>query len=406
MFDRRSAIIAATLALTLIAAGFAAGLVVARDDEPGVRVGRDGDDVSITIDGKIQEGHGPDVLGEALEQILSQSVNPPAEDALVRGAIRGMVKVLKKQSDDPYALFYTPSAYEDFQELTTGKFSGIGVWVEPARKRFVIVSVLPGTPARRAGLKAGDVITTINGQSVEGMTSDEAVGRIKGPAGTEVTVGVERADAPLEFTITRASIELPNLRAHRTNDGFGYIRLFGFARGAGSQLRNEVDQLVDEGVNGIVLDMRDNGGGLFDEGVEVASVFIESGDVVIYREQDSDDVVYEAEGEAFEDVPLVVLVNERSASASEIVAGAIQDNERGIVVGTTTYGKGSVQQVVPLLDSSALKLTTAAYLTPQGRNIDGRGIEPDVEVSGSSAQRSRAIEVLRGISLSSSDSQG
>jgi carboxyl-terminal processing protease len=266
--------------------------------------------------------------------------------------------------------------------------------------------VLPGTPAQDAGLKAGDLITTIDGKSVDGMTSDEAVGHIKGPAGTDVTVGVERDGETLEFTITRESIELPNLRAHTTNEGFGYIRLFGFARGAGSQLRKRVDDMVDSGVEGIVLDMRDNGGGLFDEGVEVASVFIESGDVVIYREQNSDDVVYEAEGEAFEDIPLVVLVNERTASASEIVAGALQDNERGVVVGTTTYGKGSVQQVVPLIDSSALKLTTAAYLTPQGTNIDGRGIEPDVQVSGSTAQRTRAIEILRGITLSSNDSQG
>jgi carboxyl-terminal processing protease len=406
MFDRRAVVIAAALALMFVATGFAAGFFVADDDDPGVRVGRDGDGVRITIDGKIQDGHGPEVLGEALEQILSQSVNPPAEDALVRGAIRGMVKVLKKQSDDPYALFYTPKAYEDFQELTTGRFSGIGVWVEPDRKQFVIVSVLPGTPARAAGLQAGDVITTIDGRSVKGMTPDQAVGRIKGPAGTDVVVGVERGGEALEFTITRASIELPNLRAYTTNDGFGYIRLFGFARGAGKQLRSRVDDLVDSGVEGIVLDMRDNGGGLFDEGVEVASVFIESGDVVIYREQNSDDVVYEAEGEAFEDIPLVVLVNERTASASEIVAGALQDNERGIVVGTTTYGKGSVQQVVPLIDSSALKLTTAAYLTPEGTNIDGRGIEPDVEVSGASAQRTRAIEILRGITLSSNDSQG
>src|SRR5688572_29756229 len=147
MFDRRAVGIAAVVALLFVAAGFAAGFFVAGEGEPGARVGRDGDGGRITIDGKLQDGHGPGVRGSALEQILPQSVNPPAEDALVRGAIRGMVKVLKKQSDDPYALFYTPRAYEDFQELTTGRFSGIGVWVEPDRNQFVIVSVLPGTPA-------------------------------------------------------------------------------------------------------------------------------------------------------------------------------------------------------------------------------------------------------------------
>jgi carboxyl-terminal processing protease len=210
----------------------------------------------------------------------------------------------------------------------------------------------------------------------------------------------------LDFSLTRADIELPNLQARMTADGFGYIRLLGFARGAGEQVRGEVEHLVDGGAKGVILDLRDNGGGLFSEAVDVASVFIEDGDVVIYKERSNDDVVYEAEGDAFEDIPTVVLVNEGTASASEIVAGALQDSERAIVVGTTTYGKGSVQQIVPLADSSALKLTTAAYLTPSGRNIDGQGIEPDVEVDAAYGQRARAVEILQGVVLSTTDSQG
>lgn len=346
-------------------------------------------------------------LRQALEEIRRASVDPPPTRDLVRGAIKGMVDVLKKSGDDPYALFYSPRGYQSFRQLTTGEFSGIGVWLKPTEDRLEIDLVLPRTPALDAGLRRGDVIRTIDGEPARNLTIDEAVARIKGPEGTEVDLGVERDGEMLRFTITRATIDLPNLKASVTEGDLGYIRLFGFARGAGDQVRKEVGRLLDEGARGIVLDLRDNGGGLFTEAIEVASVFIENGDVVIYRERSSDDVEYEAEGDAYQDVPLVVLVNEGTASASEIVAGALQDRGRGIVVGTKTYGKGSVQEVVQLPDRSALKLTTAAYLTPDGHDIDGKGIEPDVEVEGDAAlQRARAVEILRGIVVSSSGAQG
>jgi carboxyl-terminal processing protease len=384
-----------SVGLTTFSAGYlAAGGPAPSDADGGISVGRN-----------VQPGQGLEVIADAFEQIRASAVDPPSERALVRGALRGMIKVLKKK-DDPYALFYTPKGYKSVRELTTGRFSGIGVWVKPQGDELEIVSVLPSTPALKAGLKRGDVIESIDGTPVSGMTSDEAVARIKGREGSSVDLVVRRNDKPLSFALTRADIELPNLEAKLTDDGFGYIRLFGFARGAGDQLREEVDDLLEDGAKGVILDLRDNGGGLFSEAVDVASVFMEDGDVVIYRERSNDDVVYEAEGDAFEDVPTVVLVNEGTASASEIVAGALQDSERAIVVGTTTYGKGSVQQIVPLADSSALKLTTAAYLTPSGRNIDGQGIEPDVEVDAAYGQRSRAEEILQGIVLSTTDSQG
>jgi carboxyl-terminal processing protease len=384
-----------SVGLTTFAAGYlAAGGPQQGDTDGEVSFGRD-----------VEPGQGLGVIADAFEQIRASAVAPPSEQALVRGALRGMIKVLKKK-DDPYALFYTPKGYKSIRELTTGQFSGIGVWVKPQGDELEIVSVLPSTPALKAGLKPGDVIQSIDGTPVSGMTSDEAVARIKGPEGSSVDLVVKRNDATLDFSLTRADIELPNLEAKLTADGFAYIRLFGFARGAGEQLRGEVEALVDGGAKGVILDLRDNGGGLFSEAVDVASVFIEDDDVVIYRERSNDDVVYEAEGDAFEDIPTVVLVNEGTASASEIVAGALQDSERAIVVGTTTYGKGSVQQIVPLADSSALKLTTAAYLTPSGRNIDGQGIEPDVEVDAADGQRSRAVEILHGIVLSTTDSQG
>lgn len=343
---------------------------------------------------------------EAYDKIMSEAVDPPSERALIRGAIKGMVDVLKKD-EDPYALFYTPRGYRSFQELTTGKFSGIGVWLKQKGDDLEIVSVLPETPAQASGLKRGDVVRDIDGQEVGDISSDDAVALIKGPEGTEVDLEIERDGTTMEFTLTRAQIELPNLISRRLDGDLGYVRLFGFARGAGGQVHEEIEKMVDDGVKGIVLDLRDNGGGLFQEAVGVASAFIEDGEIVTYRQRSEDDIVYEAEGEAFEDLPLVVLVNEGTASASEIVAGALQDRERAMVIGTKTYGKGSVQEVVPLTDSSALKLTIAAYLTPDGTNIDGNGIVPDVKVDDvGSVQRARAVEILRGIVISTTGAQG
>jgi carboxyl-terminal processing protease len=382
----------------------------------GVAVGGSGsDDPASGADlERIASGDGDasggfDLVREAYEEIASEAVDAPPEEELARGAIKGMLEVLKK--DDPYALFYSPTAYRSFQELTSGEFSGIGVWLKEKDAGLTIVSVLPSTPAAEMGLREGDVIRSIDGQPVSSLTSDEAVAHIKGPEGTQVRLLVARDGADLDLTLTREAIELPNLQANLRADGLGYIQLYGFARGAAEEVREEVAEMLDEGAEGIVLDLRNNGGGLFSEAVDVASVFIEDGEVVIYREAGRpgtgvDETSYEAEGDAFEDVPLVVLVNEGTASASEIVAGALQDQERATLIGTTTYGKGSVQEVVRLRDASALKLTTAAYLTPEGRDINGRGIAPDVEVSDIAEQKDRAVEILKGIIISIDGAQG
>lgn len=367
---------------------------------------RSGGPVVQTIDAV----EGSDLIQEAYDRILAESVEHPDERMLARGAIRGMIETLKKEND-PYAFFYSPSGYRSFQELTTGKFSGIGVWLKEKGNRLIVVSVLPSTPALAAGMRSGDVIEAVDGRPVSGATTDEAVALIKGPAGTEVSIGVKRGPERITFDIERAQIDLPNLQARLTKDNLGYIRLFGFARNAGSQVREEVEELAERGAEGVILDLRDNGGGLFSEAIEVASVFIEDGEIVTYRSGGDEDVDYEAVGDAFEDIPLVVLVNEGTASASEIVAGALQDRDRAVVIGTTTYGKGSVQEVVPLSDASAMKFTTAAYLTPNGKNINGKGIAPDVRVkadlaSSEDVQYRRAIEILEGIVLSESGAQG
>jgi len=386
------------LAVLIVAAGaFAGGYTVARR---GVAPGTP----TIDVD---EKGAALRIIRDAYEEIRGSAVDQPDEQALARGAVRGMVNVLKKDDKDPYALFFTPKAYRSFQELSTGKFSGIGVWLKTEDKILKIVSVLPDTPALSSGLEPGDVIVTIDGREATKMSGDEAVARIKGPEGTDVALGIERDDEELSFTITRREIDLPNVRASLEGDDVGYLRLLTFAKGAGEDVRNSVERLAGRGAEGIILDMRDNGGGLFDEAVEVASVFIEDGDVVSYESRTEDDVTYEARGDAFEDIPLVVLVNGGTASASEIVTGALQDRGRAIVVGTTTFGKGSVQRLIPLLDGSALKLTTAAYLTPTGGNIDESGIEPDIKVDDEpNVQKQRALEILRGMALSTNDSGG
>lgn len=377
--------------LVLVTGAFSAGYVLA-----GRSLGSGG---SPTIDTNEKEA-ALRIIRDAYDEIRNSAVKQPGEEELARGAVRGMVKVLKKAEDDPYALFYTPQAYRSFQELTTGRFSGIGVWLKNVKRSLRIVSVLPDSPALAAGLQADDVIETINGRDVGKMSSDEAIARIKGPEGTKVDLQIARGDEMLDFTITRQEIDLPSVRASLQDD-IGYVRLVTFADGAGESVRAQVGRLLKEGAEGIVLDMRDNGGGLFDEAVEIASVFIEDGDIVSYESRTEEDVVYQAEGDAYEEIPLVVLVNGGTASASEIVTGALQDRGRAIVVGTTTYGKGSVQRLVPLLDGSALKLTTAAYFTPGGGIIDGEGIEPDVKVDQvAGVQKQRAFEIVRGMLVS------
>ena len=353
------------------------------------------------------EAHGNQLIDDAYNRIENSAVEPPKADDLAAGAIKGMVKVLQKNGD-PYALYYDTQSYESFQELTSGRFSGIGVWLDAKHGDLHVLSVLPDSPALHAGVKPGDIILTIDDHPVAKMTSDEAVARIKGPEGTDVKLKIKRGDQILDLTITRQSIEFPNLRSKLTSGDLGYIHLITFARGAGKQLRSSVADLIDDGAEGIVLDLRDNGGGLFTEGIQVASVFIENGVITTYSSPTEGRIDYDAEGDAYEDIPLVVLVNGRTASASEIVTGALQDTSRAIVVGSTTFGKGSVQQVIPLPGASALKLTTAAYLTPDGTNINGKGIEPDVEVAEDkpAEQKRRAVEILKGIVLSESGGTG
>jgi carboxyl-terminal processing protease len=339
-------------------------------------------------------------LRSAYGEIVSSAVNPPGEVALARGAIKGMIKVLKKDGDK-YAFFFGPKSYRSFQELTTGKFSGIGVWLKQRNGALAVVSVLPSSPALTAGIKPGDLIRKIDGKPVTRMSTDQAVATIKGPEGSQVSLAVERHGQQLSFNLKRRSLKLPSLVAKMLPGKLGYVHLFSFSQGAGDQLRRRVEGFVSDGAKGMILDLRDNGGGLLDEGVNVASLFIDEGRIVTTKSPGGADQTYDAKGDAMPKLPLVVLVNGGTASASEIVAGALQDHGRAILIGTTTYGKGSVQEIFPISGDSAMKLTTEHYYTPKGRDINGKGIKPDVVVKAVPAQQPRAMQILRGIITSS-----
>jgi carboxyl-terminal processing protease len=333
-----------------------------------------------------------DIIVEAYEDIVSTSLDPASEEKLREAAIRAMVEVQKKR--DPYADFYDPESYEGLQELTEGSFSGIGVTLRPDGKGLQVMRVLPKSPAQDEGLRAGDVITKVGGRAVTAKNMQRTIDSIKGRAGTEVAVTVQRGDREIRFRITRAEIEYPSVTSRLTKRNHAYIRVSTFAEGAARQARKHVDRLVERGAEGIILDLRGNTGGLFSEGLGLSSLFIEDGTVAIQKSSSGDEEVFEASGDAFEDITMVVLVDGGSASASEIVAGALKDRDRAQLVGTRTFGKAAVQQVQPLPDGSAVKLTVATYLTPSRHDVGGRGIQPDVVVENPRAQLERAERLL------------
>ncbi|HEX2149348.1 MAG TPA: S41 family peptidase, partial [Actinomycetota bacterium] len=256
------------------------------------------------------------------------------------------------------------------------------------------------------GIEPGDLITSVDGEPVAGMTLDEVGQKIMGEAGTQVRIKVVRgAGDPREFILDRQKLEIPSVTSSM-KDNVGILNLLSFTGGVGDKVRESVARMQREGARGFILDLRGNPGGSLDEAVQVASVFIEGGTVVTYRERGKPEVVYQARGPVETKLPLVVLADEGSASASEIVAGAIQDRQRGLIVGTETYKKGSVQRVIGLSDGSAIKLTVASYFTPSGRGIGENGVLPDVAVADRSAQLTKANEILSGMLVEAPGSTG
>jgi len=334
-----------------------------------------------------------DVLDEVREVVTASAIKDPQDRELLHGAIRGMLGAL----EDPYVAYLDPESYRSFNEdYAKGQYSGVGLWLTEDEGDMKIISVLEGTPASEAGVQSSDIITAVGSKKVEGLALETVVRRIQGRAGTKVRLKILRGEEKLEFTLVRRNIDYPAVKSRLLGSRTGVIELVSFAGGAGKQVREAVRSLTKKGAKGFVLDLRGNPGGLVSESVEVASVFLDGGKVLSHRQRGRGAVEYATRGQPETKLPLVVLVDERSASASEVVAAAIQDRGRGIIVGTKTYGKGSIQEVFPLEDGSAVKFTIVHYLTPSGRSIEGKGVVPDVDVPSKGDQLSRAEEVLLG----------
>jgi len=317
---------------------------------------------------------------------------------LIDSAITGMLKEL-----DPYSSYLSPDEYEEMQIEFDGEFGGIGIVITVREEKLTIVSPIKNTPGDRAGLKSGDVIKAINGKLTSEMSQQKAVDLMRGEPGTHVTLTISREDKEEDFDvdITRANVEIPYVEHNMESDTIGYLSIYQFGSDVGYKTEEALTDLKKQGAEALILDLRTNPGGILDEAVKVASNFIEDGTVVTVKSRRKEDEVYNtvSDIEAV-DMPMVVLINEGSASASEIVAGAISDYGRGKLVGQKTFGKGTVQTVIPLGDGSALRLTTARYYTPNGTFIHEKGIEPDIKVefdqeSEEDAQLQKAIELLK-----------
>ncbi|NLM97692.1 MAG: S41 family peptidase [Halanaerobiaceae bacterium] len=314
-------------------------------------------------------------FNELFSLILNYYVDEQDISELVRGAMKGMTDTL-----DPHSTYLTEEEYEDMQFEFEGHFGGIGIIIEPD---LTIVSPIKGTPGERVGLLPGDVIIAINGEPTDNMTQNEAVNKMRGEPGTVVNITIRREgiEELLEFEIVREDIQIPYVEWEMKTDKIGYISVASFVNGVGNKVNTAISELTSEGAEYLILDLRTNPGGLLDEAINVASNFIEDDIIVSVKYRVGRDDIYRARRSIqATKLPLVVLINQGSASASEIVSAAIKDHHRGILMGKKTFGKGTVQSLFPLSDGSALKLTTGRYYTPAGIYIHEKGIEPDIEV--------------------------
>lgn len=304
------------------------------------------------------------------------------DTTLLNNAMRGMVDDL-----DPHSAYFSPDEYKQFMVSTTGKFGGLGIQVQMDNSFLRVVSPIDDTPAKRAGIQAGDLIIRIDNKAIKGMSLMDTVKRMRGKPGTDVTLTILRPgkDKPFKVTITRAIIKVKSVKSHLLATGYGYVRISQFSKDTGAALDTQLSTLqgkTDDHLKGLVLDLRNNPGGVLNAAVTVADAFLNSGTIVTIkgRTKNNDKTYSATAGDLLKGQPLVVLVNKGSASASEIVSGALQDHGRAVIMGQQTFGKGSVQTLMPLPDGAAVKLTTARYYTPSGRSIQAEGITPDIVV--------------------------
>ncbi|MAY15294.1 S41 family peptidase [Thalassolituus sp. UBA2009] len=317
---------------------------------------------------------------EIFERIRTAYVEEVDDKTLLEYAINGMLTSL-----DPHSAYLQPEAFSDLQENTSGKFGGLGIEVGLEDGLILVVTPIDDTPAQKAGIRAGDLIVSLDGEAVMGMSLNDAVERMRGAPGSEITLEIRRKNEKelLTFTLARAEIKVASVRTDMLSGNVGYVRITQFQEHTGSELAAAIEDWRSKGnLNGIILDLRNNPGGVLDAAVEVVDSFVSKGLIVYTKGRTpSAEVSYSATNHtAAGDVPVVVLINGGSASASEIVAGALQDHQRAVIVGTQSFGKGSVQSVLPITEDRAVKLTTARYFTPNGRSIQAQGIKPDIWV--------------------------
>lgn len=317
---------------------------------------------------------------EIFERIRSSYIEEVDDKTLLEYAINGMLSSL-----DPHSAYLQADAFSDLQENTSGKFGGLGIEVGMEDGLILVITPIDDTPAQKAGIRAGDLIVSLDGEAVMGLSLSQAVEKMRGEPGTDIVIEIRRKGekALLSFTLTRAEIKVASVRTEMLSNNIGYIRITQFQENTGNDLAAAIEQWrQQDSLNGIILDLRNNPGGILDAAVEVVDAFISSGRIV-YTEgrAHNAEISYSATSHTpAGNLPVVVLINAGSASASEIVAGALQDHQRALIVGTPSFGKGSVQSVLPITETSAVKLTTALYFTPNGRSIQAQGINPDIRI--------------------------
>src|SRR5258707_1570597 len=334
------------------------------------------------------------LFAEVFERVRSDYVEEVGDETLVESAINGMLSSL-----DPHSSYLNAKNYKDMQVQTRGEFGGRGIEVTMENGLVKVVSPIDDTPAAKAGIKPNDFITNLDGEPVAGLTLPEAVEKMRGLVNSPIKLTIRREGRdPFDVTLTRAIVKIQSVKSHLEGDNIGYISITSFNEQTDSGLQNAVKTLKQQAGNklvGYVLDLRNNPGGLLDQAIAVSDAFIERGEIVSTRGRRSEDAQrYNARaGDITNGLPIVVLINGGSASASEIVAGALQDHRRAILLGTKSFGKGSVQTIIPLPGHGAMRLTTARYYTPSGRSIQAKGIEPDIYVEPAKIERVAVGEI-------------
>lgn len=345
-----------------------------------------------------------DPVAQAKEVIQDNYFEEVPTERLEQSSIRGMVDQLRKTYDDRFSHYFSPEQLHTFEQGTSGRFDGIGLAVNEVPRGLRVALVYPDTPAEKAGITEGEVIVSVDGKSIEGEPADVSTGMIKGPPGTDVVLEIfsPKTRKTRTITVERASVRIPAVQGRmiKSDEGrFAWVQFATFSEGSHGELRDEVERLYRRGAEGLVLDLRGNGGGLLNEAVLAASIFVEDGTIVSTRSRTQGDRKYKAVGDAIEPRPTVVLVNKDSASASEILAAALQTYDIADVVGTRTFGKGTFQEVISLPAGGAVDLTIGQYLTANGTSIAGKGVKPDVRAEDDPATKGKDEALQRALAV-------